>query len=107
MVTANRAFAVISRMLNFTLERGVLEASPASRIKMEAEESRDRVLARPEIKTLHQLLNDQPMWISTRLALDMILRTAQRPGEVRQMSRNEIDCKKSCGLSLRSGARTD
>ncbi|MDZ7760823.1 MAG: tyrosine-type recombinase/integrase [Desulfovermiculus sp.] len=91
MVTANRTFAVISRMFNFALERGVLEASPATRIKMEAEESRDRVLTWPEIKTLHQLLNDQPLWISTRMALEMILRTAQRPGEVRQMSTDEID----------------
>ncbi|MDZ7760762.1 MAG: tyrosine-type recombinase/integrase [Desulfovermiculus sp.] len=91
MVSANRTFAVISRMFNFALERGVLEASPATRIKMEAEESRDRVLTWPEIKTLHQLLNDQPLWISTRMALEMILRTAQRPGEVRQMSTDEID----------------
>lgn len=57
IVTANRVFAVISRMFNFALERGVLEASLATRIKMEAEESRDRVLTRPEIKTLHQ-----PCW---------------------------------------------
>jgi integrase len=91
MVTANRTFAVISRMFNFALERGVLDASPATRIKMEAEESRDRVLTRPEIKTLHQLLNDQPLWISTRMALELILRTAQRPGEVRQMTTDEID----------------
>ena len=42
MVTANRTLPVISRMFNFALERGVLEPSPASRIKMEAEESRDR-----------------------------------------------------------------
>ena len=91
MVTANRTFAVISRMFNFALERGALKASTETRIKMEAEESRDRVLTRPEIKTLHQLLNDQHLWISTRMALELILRNAQRPGEVRQMSTDEID----------------
>ncbi len=91
LVAANRTFAVISRMFNFALERGVLEASPATRIKMEREEAREQVLKRKHIKAFFDLINDQPLWVSTRMALELILRTAQRPGEVRMMSKDEID----------------
>ncbi len=92
-VAANRAFACISRMFNFALERGVLDMSPVTKIKTTPEDSRKRVLTRPEIKTLFYLLNEQRLWIGTRLVLEMTLRTAQRPGEVRQMTGEEIDSK--------------
>lgn len=55
-VAANRVFRVVSRMFNFSLERGVLESPPETKIKLNPKQSRDQVLTRPEIKTLFYLL---------------------------------------------------
>ena len=93
-VQANRVYACIRRMMNFAVERGVLETSPATHIKVTREWARDRVLSRDEILMLIKALNAKQLWIGTRLALEMILRTAQRSGEIRLMSREEIDTEK-------------
>ena len=88
---ANRVYACVRRMFNFAVERGVIETSPATHIKSTREQPRERILSREEIPKFFKALNDRNPWIGTRLALEMILRTAQRPGEVRLMERNEID----------------
>ena len=88
---ANRVYACVRRMFNFAVERGVIESSPATHIKSTREQPRERVLSREEIPIFFQMLNDRNPWIGTRLSLEMILRTAQRPGEVRLMEKSEID----------------
>ncbi|MCF8037816.1 MAG: tyrosine-type recombinase/integrase [Desulfohalobiaceae bacterium] len=93
-VQANRIYALIRRMFNFAVERGVIETSPATHIKLTREKSRERVLRREEIPELFKALNAKNPWIGIRLVLEMILRTAQRPGEVRLMEKGEIDREK-------------
>jgi len=86
-IIANRTLAVIRKMFNFAVKRGVLELSPCQNIEAPGKEIRkDRVLSFEEIKAL---------WTTeftdiTRRALLMILATAQRPGEVTAMRWEEI-----------------
>ena len=81
-VQANRTLAVVRRMFNLAVERGELEHSPATHIKANLETSRDRVLSREAIRRLVVALDSRNLWPATRDALERILRTAQRPGEV-------------------------
>lgn len=91
---ANRTYEVIRRLFNFSVERGVLEMHPATHIKMKSLPPRDRVLTRDELRAVIQALNGRSLWIGTRFALEVILRTAQRPGEVRQMEVQELQLDK-------------
>jgi integrase len=90
-VQANRTLACVRRMFNFAVERGVIETTPASHIKATREKARDRVLTRAEIKTLLSAIQKTELWLGTKVALELILRTAQRPGEVRQMEKHEVN----------------
>lgn len=94
-VQANRAYAVFRRLCNFAIERGVLDSSPAIGIKMSTEKSKDRVLTEEELKSFFDGMKKQSLWIGTRLALEVLLRTAQRPGEVLNMRPEEIDLKQN------------
>lgn len=94
-VQANRAYAVFRRLCNFAIERGVLDSSPAIGIKMSTEQSRDRVLTEEELKSFFDGMKKQSLWIGTRLALEVLLRTGQRPGEILNMKPEEIDLKQN------------
>ena len=89
-IQANRVLACVRRMFNFAIERGVIEATPASHIKTTKEQARDRVLSREEIKVLYPAIDAADLWFGFKIALKLILQTAQRPGEVRQMEYAEI-----------------
>ncbi|HKJ87572.1 MAG TPA: site-specific integrase, partial [Gammaproteobacteria bacterium] len=65
--------------------------SPATHIKAAREKARDRVLTREEIRRLFAELDGMNLWPATRNALEFILRTAQRPGEVRAMEWSDLD----------------
>lgn len=88
---ANRALAIIRRMCRFAVERGLLEVSPALYIKATPEDSRDRALSREELRLFFSALQKEPLWIGTRLALEVLLRTGQRSSEVLQMSPQQLD----------------
>ncbi|MFA9459911.1 tyrosine-type recombinase/integrase [Thiohalorhabdus sp. Cl-TMA] len=90
-VQANRTLAVVRRMMNFAVERGELEHSPATHIKQSREKARDRVLSREEIRLLFAELDSMNLWPATRDALELILRTAQRPGEVLNLEWADVD----------------
>ena len=92
-VQANRTLACIRRMFNFAVERGIIETTPASHIKGAREKARDRVMTRDEIKILLPAIHKTNLWLGTKVALELILRTAQRPGEVRQMEKQEVNFK--------------
>jgi integrase len=50
-ITANRTLAVLRRLFNWAIERGIIESSPVERIKPPAaEQTRDRVLSDEEIR---------------------------------------------------------
>lgn len=94
---ANRTWALLSTLFNFAIRRDWLEANPASLIERQPETSRDRVLSHDELRALWPALEaagrieadrpatkaDAPV-VSPMIArgLQMLLLTAQRPGEV-------------------------
>lgn len=93
-VTANRTLACIRKMLNFAVERDIIEVSPCHSVKMPSKESpRDRVLTQDEIMTFWQGLDNDKVAMSkeTKLALRLVLATAQRKGEILEAEWSEID----------------
>jgi len=91
-IQANRTLAVVRRMFNFAVERGILDTTPTSHIKAPAKENRrDRVLTPDEIKRFWYGLDSAPLSLPTRLALRLILVTGQRKSEVLNMAWSEID----------------
>ena len=57
--SANRTQSILSRLFNWAIESGLLEANPLARMPKRARESaaKDRVLAPPEIKALWRALD--------------------------------------------------
>lgn len=90
-VTANRLLGVLARMFNFAAERGIIEDSPATRIRRPSEAPRVRVLTDDELRRFWHGLEEVDVYPATRLVLHMILLTGQRPGEVTGMTWEEID----------------
>jgi len=94
-ITRNRVHSALTRLFNFTAERGVIDDSPCTRIRKIPEKGRSRVLTDEEIKLLWEALDlerkDIDIYRVSKLALKMILLTGQRPGEVCGMTWAEID----------------
>jgi integrase len=78
--SANRAQSVLSRLFNWAIESGLLEANPLARMQKRAKEraAKDRVLAPDEIRVLWQALDGGG---SITAALRFLLLTGLRPGE--------------------------
>lgn len=94
-VAANRLLAVLSKVFGWAVERGELEASPCSGIRKPAKEtSRERVLQHLEIFPLWYALDSGEgigMHAVTRRALQVMLLTGQRKGEVLRMRWEELE----------------
>jgi len=95
IIQANRTLAVIRKMFNFALSRGILETSPCVAIPAPSKENRrDRILDEKEINTLWSKLDNTKMEKATALALKLQLVTAQRKGEVATAEWKDFDLKK-------------
>ncbi len=82
-VMANRLLAIVRRMFGFAVERDILGATPCVYIKAPTKETpRDRVLSSTEIAAFWHGLEKASMLPLTRLALKLMLVTAQRRDEV-------------------------
>lgn len=94
-VAANRLLAVLSKLFGWAVERGELDESPCKGIRKPAKElSRDRVLQQPEIFSLwYELDTGKNIGMSpvTRCALQVMLLTGQRKGEVLRMRWENLD----------------
>jgi len=91
-VAANRLLAVIRRVFNWGMTRDLVPLNPATRMPAPGQErQRERVLSADEIRALWVNLDNADMTDTVRDALRLILATAQRPGEVLAMEREEID----------------
>ena len=104
-VMANRVLALVSKMLNFALERDWIEANPAAHIRRPTDEqSRERVLTPEELRTLWQVLDapqrpartkhGRPTWVIApphAAAYKLRLLTAQRGGEILRMRWTDLD----------------
>ncbi len=89
-IMANRVKALISKIYNFGIGRGLVEHNPCLLVPMPARERpRERVLSEEEIRHLWQALNDEhPVMAAT---FRMRLLTAQRGVEVLKMRWQHLD----------------
>lgn len=91
-VMANRTLALVRKLFAFSVERGILNGSPAVEIKKSFEEvSRDRTLSENEVKGLWNGLDEAEMDWRSRLALKLCLVTIQRRQEVSGARKDEFD----------------
>jgi integrase len=91
-VTANRTKSAISKMFNFAVNRGILDASPAVRIEKPAKETpRERALDENEIRIFWEKLEETAMTEGIKLVLKLLLLTGQRRGEVALAEWKEFD----------------
>jgi integrase len=82
-ISANRTLAVIRRMLNFAVERGIIDATPCVSIKAPGKENRrDRILSESEIRQFWKGLEKTPINNAIQLVLRFQLVTGQRKGEI-------------------------
>ena len=100
-VAANRTYATLSKMFKWARGRQAIPANPMLEIEkpnQSAERKRDRVLSDKEIQKFWAwTMSDDftqaenRLGDSTRYALQLILVTGQRPGEVCQISDDQIE----------------
>lgn len=87
---AARVHAVLRRVLEYAVERGLREYNPALRMKLTQGPSRDRVLTSEELATWWPLFVDR-VPATTRIAIELVIVTCQRLGEVLSMEPHEVD----------------
>lgn len=92
-VMANRVGALLSQMFRFAVTRGMLEASPFVALGRPggSEKARNRRLSEKEIRIFWKKLTRSRLSAEVRIALKLILVTAQRPGEVAHAAWKEFD----------------
>ena len=92
-IMANRTLAVIRRVYNFGIARDLVDSNPTVLVRPPGKETRrERVLKAEEIKVLWDFLDSmQEAGPHVRAALQLILITGQRSGEILSMEWNEID----------------
>jgi len=91
-IGANRTLAVVRRMFNFALSRDLVSANPCAQVSPPGKENqRDRVLSPDELRVFWRGLDDAAMSPASRIALKLMLVTAQRKGEVISVRWEDID----------------
>jgi integrase len=89
-ITANRTLALVSKIYNFGMARGIVEANPAALVPPPGkEESRQRVLAEDEIRLLWEALDTESPLTAATFKLRLL--TAQRGIEVLSMRWEDLD----------------
>ena len=87
---ANRILSHVRKLLNWCVERGILEASPIVGLKPPTpEKSRERFLTDDEIKRVLRACRNEVY--PFRQIVPMLLATAQRRGELTAMRWSEVD----------------
>ena len=89
-INANRLLAVLRRMFNWSVERGLVERSPCDKIRAPAaEQARDRILGDDEIRAAWQAFEGVG-WPFGSIAQLLIL-TGARRDEIAEAGWSEID----------------
>jgi len=89
-VMANRTKALVSKIFNFGIRRGIAEMNPALHVANPGkEEQRDRILTDGEIRAIWKTLDTKKPWIAAVIRLGLL--TAQRRGEILGMGWAELD----------------
>lgn len=89
---ANRTRALISKVFNFGITRGIVEHNPAAHVPPPAKlQSRQRVLSEEEIRELWTLLDSDLLTPLMAASFKLRLLTAQRGIEVLSMQWDQVD----------------
>jgi integrase len=89
--SANRTHTILSKVFNWAIDSGLLDASPIAGMKKRAKEkAKERVLTPGEIRALWQALGESNIAPAVVAALRVLLLTGQRPGEVAGIGLDEI-----------------
>jgi integrase len=89
-ITANRTLALVSKIYNFGMARGIVEANPAALVPPPGkEESRQRVLSEEEICVLWEAFDTESPLTAATFKLRLL--TAQRGIEVLSMRWEDLD----------------
>lgn len=103
--TANRTFEIVRKMFNWAVKQEILEHSPCVGVDRPAKDkSRERVLTSGELERVLAGLPDARMELAPKLALCLLLLTAQRSHEVLGAPWDEFDLEHA--LWTIPGART-
>lgn len=87
---ANRALAAIKKLMNWCVDRGVIEHSPVAQLRMPAkEQARERVLTDDELRLCWQMAAAEGYPFAPCVWL--LILTGQRRGEVSGMRWSELD----------------
>jgi len=88
---SNRVKALVSKLFAFAVEKGLLDASPATGMRRIADEvPRERVLTDDEVRLFWRTVMLAPVSPKVGLALRLALLTGQRAGEVAGMRLDEL-----------------
>lgn len=90
-VSRNRVASLLSKLFHVALDRGVVEAHPAIRLRRLQETPRERVLSPEEINGFWHGLDRADMTEQSKVALRFALVTGQRRAEIAGTRREEID----------------
>ena len=91
-IVANRILEIIRKMFNFGIEQDITQGNPCALVRAPGKKTqRDRVLTPDEIKTFWNNLDKANMTMGTRIALKLLLVTAQRRAEVATIEIKELD----------------
>ena len=89
-ILANRVLALVRKIFNFGIERGMIENNPCQAVKRPTKENpRDRVLNVNEIQALWMAL--EQLTSDMKRLFQLTILTGQRGLEVRSMRKDEID----------------
>lgn len=92
-IQRNRVASAISRLFTFAIDRGIVEMTPAFRIRRLPEKSRDRFLSTEEINAIWNGLGTSGLQMSATVALatKFLIVVGQRRAEVAGMAWSEVD----------------
>ena len=91
-IQANRTLALLRKMFNFAVQRDILGSTPVTLVKAPGKErQRERVLSQNEIRAFWTGLDTADMTDEIRIALRLMLATAQRKSEVAGARLDEFD----------------
>jgi integrase len=92
LTLVNRVQSLISKIFAFSIDAGLLTASPCARLARRGKErKRKRVLSDPEIRLFWSSAIKAPLSYRTGQALRLALLTGVRVGEVAGMAREELE----------------
>jgi integrase len=91
-IEANRALAVLKRMLNLARRWGLRDGeNPATAVEMFRERPRDRVGSGEELARIGKAMASLPVPASVRRAIVLLATTGARSGEVRRLRWQDVD----------------